>query len=118
MSYLAVSFDLIAGLLVGIHLWFPKEYREKWDTRLLEYLAPPSDPVDEKTVKGSLYITALVVIGVFVWGYFIDINQGSFTAPELLNSSLLVITGIPIAGILLVGVIALYQKITTIHTVP
>jgi len=53
-----------------------------------------------------------------VWGYFVDINQGSFTAQELLNVSLLVITGVPIATILIFVVIALYQKITIIHTVP
>jgi len=53
-----------------------------------------------------------------VWGYFVDINQGSFTAQELLNISLLVIAGVPIATILIFVVIALYQKITIIHTVP
>lgn len=118
MSYLVVGFDLIAGLLVGIHLWVPGKYRQIWDKWLLEYLAPTSDPVDEKTVKGSILTTTLVVIVVMVVGYFIDINQGSFTSQELLNSSLLVITGIPIAVVLLIIVIALYQKITIVHTIP
>ncbi len=116
MSYLIV--DLIAGLLVGIHLWVPETYRQTWDKWLIDNLAPNSSPVDEKTIRGSIIITAIVVIGVMIWGYFTDINQGSFTSDELLNSSLLVITGIPIAGILIVAVIALYQKITTIHGVP
>ena len=118
MSYLVVSLDLIAGLLVGVHLWIPEKYRQIWDKWLLRNLAPDDNPIDEKTVKGSIFITTLIVVGIMVWGYFVDINQGSFTAQELANISLLVITGIPLAVIFLVAVIALYQKITTIHTIP
>ncbi len=118
MSFLVISLDLVAGLLVGIHLWVPERYRKKWDSWLLRSLAPVSNPVDEKTVRGSIIITTLVVVGIMTWGYFIDINQGSFTAQELSYVSLLVIIGVSLAVILLLAVIALYQRITTIHTIP
>ena len=42
-----------------------------------------------------------------VWGYFVDIKQGAFTAQELLNISLSVVSGIPIAVLFLIGVIIL-----------
>lgn len=118
MSYLVISLDLIAGLLVGIHLWVPGRFRQQWDRWLLENLAPDDAPVDEKTVKGSIIITALVVIAVMAWGYFTDINKGTFTSQELLNVSLLVVAGVPIAALLLFIVILLYQKITLTHRIP
>jgi hypothetical protein len=118
MSYLTISLDLIAGLLVGIHLWVPQKYRQNWDKFLLKSLAPDDNPVDEITFKGSILFTTLMVIGVMVWGYFIDINKGNIAAEELTKTSLLVIAGIPIAVILLVATIVLYQKIELIHRIP
>lgn len=122
MSYLTVSLDLIAGLLIGTHLWVPKTYRQSWDRFLLRSLAPDNNPVDETTFKGSIIFTTIMVIGMMVWGYFTDINKGNIPAEELIKTSLLVISGIPIAAMSLVAVIVLYQKlhqkIEVIHRIP
>jgi len=118
MSHLVIIFDLIAGLLVGMHLWVPGKYRRNWDGWLLGKLSPEDNPVDEKTFKWSFAVTTVVIAGIVIWGYSVDINQGAFTAQELLNVSLLVVAGIPLAVLFIVGVIMLYQRITFIHGVP
>jgi len=85
---------------------------------LLGKLAPEDNPVDERTFKWSFILTFLVVVCIMVWGYFVDIKQGAFTAQELLNISLSVVSGIPIAVLFLIGVIILYQKIKVLHNIP
>lgn len=122
MSYLTVSFDLLAGLLIGLHLWVPKPHRERWDRFLIERLAPDDNPVDEITLKGSIIGTSVMVIVTMVWGYFTDINKGNVPAEELIKTSLLTTAGLPIAVILLIAVIVLYQKLhrkmKLIHRIP
>lgn len=118
MNYLITILDLVAGLLLAIHLWVPKGLRGKWDKYLIIKLNPEDAPVDAKTIKGSIIITTIVVIIIMTWGYFVEINQGTFTSQELWSFTALVLAGVPIATILLFSVMLLHQKIKLEKKIP